>query len=405
MTIDQIDLTDLDVFTARRFHEQLGWLRDNDPVHWHATPGGGGFWILTCYEDITAAYRDHQTLSSSGGAMLGGSFRNESDTSSGRMPVSSDPPRHRMLRQVMHRVFTPKMIAQAAEQISVLVAGALFRAESEGGADFSTDIATELPAGALMILMGMSYADAHWLIGMTRRMIGYRDPLLVDMTVDEPLRLAGIQADILEFFADLLLDRSDADGDDLISVLRRSEINGQPLSFDDILYNCLNFAVGGNETSSYTACAGLLELMREPEQRQRLTADPDLLDSGLNEMLRWSSTNAYVQRRAVTDMELHGRTIRAGEAVTLWNVSANFDERQFADPYRFRLDRSPNRHLSYGSAIHRCIGAALAHSELTVLFRQMLDRRWHFEPAGDVRYLRSNFILGITRLPVAVVGD
>ncbi|GID33096.1 cytochrome P450 [Paractinoplanes brasiliensis] len=406
MTTVTIDLTDVDTFAAQGHHAQLAWLRDNDPVHWHPTPGGsGGFWVLTRYDDVAAAYRDHDVLSSTGGAMLGGSLHSKSDTSSGRMLVSSDLPRQRMLRQVMHQAFRAEMVERIRLQVERLVDAAVGRALADGGCDFATEIATELPAAAVMAMVGVSREQAHDLIGMTRRMIGFRDPVLVDTTGDERLRLATIQAEIFEFFAELLRDRRDGDGDDLISILSRAEVNGRPLSEEDILYNCMNVAVGGNETSSYTACSGLLALIENPDQRDVLIRRPDQLENGINEMLRWSSTNAYVQRVALADTELGGRTIRAGDPVTLWNVSANRDERQFAEPGRFLAQRSPNRHLSYGMGIHRCIGAILAQVELKTLFGRLLDDRLRFTPTGDVARLRSNFILGITRMPLAVTRD
>jgi cytochrome P450 len=404
MSTVTIDLTDVDAFVGQRHHDMLAWLRDNDPVHWHATADGDGFWALTRYDDVAAAYVDHAALSSEGGPMLGESFRSEADTSAGRMLVASDPPRQRLLRQLIHRAFAPDVIDRIARQVTVLVDAAVDRALADGGCDISTELATELPAGALMAMVGISHEEAHQLIDMTRRMIGFRDPTFVDTTgEDERLRLASIQAEIFEFFSQILRERRRNPGPDLVSILLQAEVNGRRLPEEDILYNCMNVAVGGDETSSYTACAGILALAENPDQHRMLRADPGLLDSAINEMLRWNSTNAYVQRVALRDLEIGGRQIRRGDSVTLWNISANRDERQFAEPYRFLVARSPNRHLSYGVGIHRCIGAGLAHVELTTLFRRLLDGRVQFTVSGPVMWLRSNFILGITSLPVRMV--
>jgi cytochrome P450 len=397
-----IDLTDVDAFVAGRHHEMFQWLRANDPVHRHALPDGGGFWALTRYRDVAAAYADHTTFSSSGGAMLGGSFRSGADTASGKMLVASDPPRHRLLRKLMHRLFSPAMVEKVRAQVTELAGRAVRRMVRDGGGDFATDVAPELPAGALMAMAGVSHADAHHLIRLTRQMIGYRDPAFVDVDGDDRLRLAGIQAEIFEFFADLVRERRATPGEDLVGILLTEQINGRPVPEEDILYNCMNVAVGGNETSSYTACAGLLALIENPAQWQLLGQRQDLLDSAVNEILRWSSTNAYVQRVALRDTEIDGRQIAAGDSVTLWNVSANRDEEQFTDPGRFDITRSPNRHLSYGVGIHRCIGATLAHVELSTLMRLLLADGVQYVVGGEVKPLRSNFILGTTAMPLLV---
>lgn len=401
MSAVTIDLTDIDSFVAGRHHGMFAWLRAHAPVQWHPTADGGGFWALARHHDISAAYLDHATFSSAGGPMLGGSFQSgEADTAANRMLVAADPPRHRMLRQVLHRAFGPEFVDRVARQVTVLVDAAVDRALAEGGCDFATDIAPELPAGALMAMVGVSRDDARALIGMTRRMIGFRDRNVVDTAGDERLRLAVIQSEIFEFFADILRDRRRTPGADLVSILASAEVNGRRLPEEDVLYNCMNVAVGGNETSSYTAVAGVLALIEHPEQHRRLLADPGLLDSAVNEILRWATTNAYVLRVPTRDVQVGDALIRAGVPVTLWNVSANRDERQFAEPYQFRLDRSPNRHLTYGAGIHRCLGAVVAQVELPILFRRLATSRVRFRLNGEITRLRSNFIQGITGLPV-----
>lgn len=403
LDLTDLDLTDLDLFVTNRHHRVLAWLRRHQPVYRNPS-GKAGFWALTRYDDVLRGYRDHTTFSSSGGAILGGSFRTGGDSAAGRMLVASDPPRHRLLRQVIHPAFAPAIVDRVEAAVSELVERAFETMMSRGGADFATDIAPELPAGALMAMMGIGHDDAIELIGLTRKMIGFRDPAYVDTTDDERLRLAWIQSEIFEFLADLVRLRRATPGDDVVSMLIAAELNGRPMRDEDILYNCLNLAVGGNETSSYSACAGVEALITHPAQYDRLLAEPDLLDRAIDETLRWSSTNAYVQRVATRDVEIRGTLVRAGESVTLWNVSANRDDEQFANADQFDVARTPNRHVTFGSGIHRCIGAAVGQVELAAVLRRMIDQQVRLRLAGPVRRLRSNFILGITSLPVEVVG-
>jgi cytochrome P450 len=142
--------------------------------------------------------------------------------------------------------------------------------------------------------------------------------------------------------------------------------------------------------------------MGHPEEYDRFLRGKDATDAFIDEVLRWSSTNAYVQRIVQADTVIRGTAIQAGDVVTLWNVSANRDEAQFPAAHTFRIDRSPNRHLSFGAGVHRCIGAALGRVELQAVFGQLAQRQIRLIPQRPSTRLRSNFILGTTRMPVEV---
>lgn len=400
----RVDLTDIDIFVRGEHTEIFRRLRREEPIYWNEGADGNRFWALTTYEDVLWAYREHSLFSSERGAILGGSFRNEADTASGQMLVAMDLPRHRLLKQQIHPALATAVAANVNTQVRELVYRALDRAVADGGCDFAMDVALELPAGALMVVMGIGYEEAHELIRLTRRMVGYRDEHFVDTGDDERLRLADLQADIFDFFAEILVTREPSSGDDLINVLLGSRINGRRLSEEEILYNCMNVAIGGNETSSYTAATGLHTLMEHGDQYDVLLSEPGVVGTAVEEILRWSSTNAYVQRVAKADVRRGDVLIRAGDSVTLWNVSANRDESQFPDADRFDVRRTGNRHLSYGAGIHRCIGAGLAAVELSLLFERIAAQGIRFRPAGPPQRLRSNFILGVTSLPVEVTG-
>ncbi|MGL5858151.1 MAG: cytochrome P450 [Angustibacter sp.] len=341
-------------------------MRAENPIHLNRGADGSRYWALTRYKDVLWAYSNHELFGSSRGAVVGGSFRRDGDTSAGKMLVATDLPRHRMLKQIIHPAMSASFAKRVAGRVSKLLDDALATLRRNGGSDF----ATELPAGALMEIMGLSHAEAHHLIGLTRRMVGYRDEVFVDTGGDERLRLAWLQAEVFEFFADLLADRRRDPGDDLITMLLRGTVNGRKLTEEEIFYNCMNVAVGGNETSSYTACTGLLALMDHPDQYELLLSQPAIGNTTVDEMLRWSSTNAYVQRAVLRDVERGGVTLRAGDSVTLWNYSANRDEPVLPDGHRFDATRSPNRHLSYSAGLHRCIGAPVAPGRAVAARRQ-----------------------------------
>ncbi|MFF5056676.1 cytochrome P450 [Micromonospora sp. NPDC000663] len=407
--IANLDLTDVETFVRGEHHGLLATLRAHDPVHWNPTGDDSGFWALTKYDDVVQAYRDHASFSSARGAIMGGSYRSEADSSSGRMLVASDLPRHRMIKHQMLPAFSTEMVRRARRQIASHLDLAFETMRANGGCDFATDIATELPAGAVVAILNVGREEAHELVRLTRMMIGFRDPSLIGperatQFDDERALLACIQSEIFDYFEDLIRLRRRQPGDDLVSMLLRSDMNGRPMPEEDILYNCMNFAVGGNETSSYSASAGVEALIEHPDQYELLLDRPGLLPSAVEEILRWSSTACYVQRVATRDLDMRGVRIRAGDAVTLWNVSANRDEEQFRDPMRFDVQRSPNRHLTFGGGIHRCVGASVGLAELGEVFGRLVQGRIRLAVSGELRRLRSNFILGITSMPVEIVS-
>lgn len=395
-----IDLNDLDLFADGDIHGTFALLRRHRPVYWNAGSDGVGFWALTRHQDVLDAYNDTTRLSSRNGTVMGGSYRRTADSAGGRMLIASDSPEHRLLRQQVHQAFVPEMLRRAGDVVRGYVSTALDQVCADGHADFA-DVALELPRGLLAVMFGLDRDEALHLLTLTRTMIGFRDPSYrPDST--ETAKLVAAQVEIFELMNRLVGLRRRRPADDLATILVGARLNGRPMTESEILYNCLNVAVGGDETTPFTAAAAIETFMRYPDQFDRLCADPGLMDTALDEIFRWTSTNSYVQRTARTDLEIGGQHIAAGSSVTLWNVSANFDEAVFPKPERFDVGRRPNRHLAFGSGPHRCIGTNAAWLEIRILLAELVARRLRFAPNGPARRLRSNFMLGPTSLPVRV---
>jgi cytochrome P450 len=187
---------------------------------------------------------------------------------------------------------------------------------------------------------------------------------------------------------------------DLVSALVHAQVDGEKLSEMEIGCFFLLVSVAGNETTRNLITGGLLALLEHPEQRARLLADPTLIPSAVEEMLRWISPVMHFRRTATRDAELRGQRIRAGDKVVLYYVSANRDEEIFADAHRFDVARAPNEHLAFGAGEHFCLGASLARLEIKVMFEELLRRLPDIELAGPVRRLRSNFVNGWKEIPV-----
>lgn len=393
-----VDLSDLDLFVSGDPWSAWAWLRENEPVHWNQTPDGG-FWAVTRYQDVVDVYTDPATFSSRNGTVLGGSYRSATDTASGRMLICSDPPEHRLMRQQVHRAFLPAVMEQAGGVVKRYIRDALDRFTAAGGGDFATEVALELPAGLLAVVFALSRDEAFHLLGLTRTMIGHADPRY---RADGDMTLVAAQVQILELMTQLAARRRKDPRDDLVSILLRAEINGRRMNEDELLYNCLNVAVGGDETTPFTATAAVQAMIEHPGETERLLAGPDLLPTAVEELFRWTSTNAYVQRTATCDTRIGDVPIERGASVTVWNASANRDERQFPEADRFDVSRTPNHHVAFGVASHRCIGMGAARMEVSLLMAEIVARRLRFQPAGPLERLRSNFMLGITHLPVTV---
>lgn len=400
--VANIDLTDTEPFVTGEAHSVLRRLRADSPVHWNRTKDGG-FWALSRYADVLAAYRDQETFSSAEGAIMGGSYRRRADTASGRMLVASDPPQHRRLRRAVQRVLSQRMVERVSMQVQQNVSEAVDTFWKNGGGDFAEDIAMELPTSAVMAMFAIGRDDARYLLKLTRAMIAYRDESYSNGIPEEALRLAAAQFEILEFFLELVAKRRIGPGDDAVSLLLFP--SGEPGPDEDtLLFNLMNLAVGGNETTPHSASGGVLALAERPEQWDKLRNSPDLLATAVEEVLRWTSTNAYVQRVVTRRVRIREIDIAEGEVVTLWNCSANRDDEYFRDPDQFDISRKPNPHISFGSGIHHCIGAIAARRELTALLSALRGKPGRLVMSGEPIRLRSNFMLGIKRLPVEVVG-
>jgi cytochrome P450 len=402
MSRNKIDLTDTELFVTGDPHPVWKWLRQNQPVYWNGDDSENGFWVLTRYEDITNIYRDPSTFSSKDGTVMGGSYRSKADTASGKMIICSDPPRHALLRRPVAAGFRDDALQRVNTLVHELVDRALDRMLRDGGCDFATDVAPYLAVGGLMGLMAVSEPEAHHLLELSRRIIGYRDS---ETRGDGPENVALVcaQTEMFAAVSDIIERRRRQRGGDMISMLLDAEVNGRSMSTDVVVYNVLNVAVGGNETTPYTACGGVQALIKNPEQHQRLLSEPELVPTAVEEILRWTSTNAYVQRTVTRDVTIRGQTILAGQRVTLWNAAANRDEAVFPDADRFDVARDPNPHIAFGGGNHFCVGAKFARLELTVLFERLMSRRVQLELAGPVDRLRSNFLLGVKHMPVKVL--
>jgi cytochrome P450 len=391
--LDAIDLTDPRTFQRDDLHEMWRAFRSRSPVHWQP-PGDGtpGFWALSRYPDVLAVYRDAEHFISEGGTVLT-TLLAGGDSAAGRMLEVTDGERHREIKAVMQRSFSPRVISRTVERVRERTRQLIAEVAGAGEFDFAQRVAEELPIGTIADLMDLPAADRPMLLRCNKL------ALSSDTGATTPLESIAARNEILLYFADLVAARRRNPGDDVVSALAQATVGGAPLREDEVVYNCYSLIIGGDESSRVAATGTVLALNQYPDQWRALLEGFVAVEAATEEALRWTTPAMHFGRRAAADLTLSGVPIQAGDIVTVWNTSANLDETEFAEPELFRLGRRPNRHLALGHGPHFCVGAFLGRAELSALLSCLRDLVADIEVTGDPRRIYSNFLFGYSSLP------
>lgn len=401
MKLDEINLMDPDMFLRGEHLDAFKVMRAEAPVYWHERAPGQGFWCVTRYEDGLKVYHDPNTYSSERGMSLQFNFQAEagSEAGFGMMLLTTDPPRHGKLRQIVNRRFTPKALAPYEAHIRARANEIIDEVIERGECDFVVDVAAKLPTAVICEMMGVGREHYELMFTLANMSIGFEDPEYQQgRSAVETGQYAQMQ--FFSFFSKLIEERRKNPGEDLLTALVHGEAEGERLSDMEILFNCLLLLVAGQETTRNATSGGMLALIENPEQRAVLRRNPDITPTAIEEFLRYTSPVTHILRTAKRDGELRGHKIKSGERVVIWNLSANRDETAFSNPDAFDLARTPNDHLAFGHGEHFCLGANLARIELKVMIEAINRRMPDLELAGPVERLRSNFVAGIKHMPV-----
>jgi cytochrome P450 len=408
--LTEIDLTDVDFFWTGDPHAAWRTLRREDPVHWQQRSWGPGIWHVTKYDDVIRVGCDPETFISGNGIIMDNDGRAtmrdrqlENATGyadpRGHMMIMTDPPRHTLMRQLVNKGFTHKAVRKLEDYCRRTVGRELDAVAANGGeCDFVLDVARKLPLDVICELVGVPEGDWEAMFELSNRVIGFDDPEFArDEITAEQMQMS---MDLFNYVLQLCQERRDAPRDDVLTQLVHAEIDGQRLADHEIFLFFLLLIVAGNETTRNATSGGLLALIENPDQWARLRADPSLVTTAVDEVLRWASPVTHFTRTATKDTEIRGRTVEAGQEVCLWYPSANRDEDVFENADTFDVGRSPNEHIAFGKGEHFCLGANLARLELRVSFEEIVKRFSGAELTAPPTKLRSNFIGGIKRMPV-----
>jgi cytochrome P450 len=383
-----LDLTDPRWYRQGFPHALFARLRREAPVWWQAAPDGfeggdGGFWVLSRHEDVQAANRDSEGF----GALDGPSLADRPEMR-GTMLVSMDGRDHARQRRLISAGFTPRMIGRLEEQMRGWARTIVDQALARGTCEFVEDVAYQLPMHMIADIVGIPVADRPRLFRLTTDFLQAGDP---EAGISRARQMA-IQAELFDYGRRLGAEKRRRPQDDVWTILSTVELeteDGGRTALGELELDLffLLLTLAGSETTRSAIALGLVALLEHPEQQDALRDDPSLMDTAVEEILRWSSPVSYFARRATRDTQIRGTRIAAGQRVTLWYPSANRDEAVFPDPFRFDIRRHPNEHVAFGGGgAHYCLGANLARREIAVLFAELLGRTRYIELLGPPRY-------------------
>jgi linalool 8-monooxygenase len=317
---------------------------------------------------------------------------------SGTSMIMMDPPHHVQNRRVVAPGFTPQKLDDLTPRIQERAREILCNIEGKDEVEFISSVAAELPIQMLAELFGIDQELRHKLFEWSNIIIGGDDPDIV--VSPEQVRTAIME--LVTFGMEQYEQRKEKPGNDLISMLVHTKVNGQPVDLGDYLSTLLLLVVAGNETTRNSISGGILALSENPEEKRKLLEDPSLIPAAVDEIIRWVHPVIYMRRTATEDTMIGEQAVKKGDKLALWYMSGNRDEDKWEDPFEFNVSRQGTRHLSFGYGQHLCIGWRLAEIQLRVLLEELLIRYPNIAVKGEVNRMKTNFLNSIKSMQVTL---
>lgn len=383
----------------------LARLRKDDPLPYVQAEGYAPFWLVTRHADVMAIERNaRQFINEPRQAILPLAYEVMAREAAGgkdtkdfmRNLILMDGDEHLAYREITQSYFTPKgleAILGDVERLAGLFVGRM--ADRNGTCDFA-EIAMPFPLRVIMSMIGVPPEDEPMMMRLTQQTLSSQDPEFNA----EGGGARNAMLEMYQYFQSIIADRRANPTGDLASTVVNAKVDGEYISERDVFGYFNIIATAGHDTTSYSLTGGLLALLQNPQEMAKLRADPALMPLAVEEILRWTNPVKHFVRTAVADCEIAGKQVKAGDHLMISYPSASFDEAVFDDPFTFRIDRKPNRHLAFGTGPHVCLGQYLARFELAAFFRELLERIEYIELAGEPRFVEGSFVGGVKFLPI-----
>ena len=391
-----VDLTD-GAFYAGDSRSVYKWMRANEPVF----RDRNGLAAAATYQAVIDAERSPELFSNAGGI--------RPDQDAPPMMIAMDDPGHLLRRKLVNAGFTRKRVKDRESSIATLCDALIDAVCERGECDFVWDIAAPLPMAVIGDILGVLPNERETFLRWSDDMMNFLSSTTEQTDFQVSIDAFAAYAD---YMASMITARKAEPTDDLVSVLVHAEVDGEKLADHEIINEVLLLLIGGDETTRHTLSGGTAQLLRHPEQHQRLVNDLTLLPNAIEEMLRWTAPVKNMARTMTADVEFHGTQLEQGEKIILLFESANFDEAVFGDPENFRIDRYPNNHMAFGFGTHFCLGNQLARLELSMMQERLLQRLPDMRLASEepLPLRPANFVSGLEKMPVTFtptepVGD
>ncbi|WP_025349535.1 cytochrome P450 [Nocardia nova] len=381
-------------------HAALAELRAKAPVARVEVPDYKPFWAITKHADILAVERANQLFTNWPRPVLMTAASDEMQAAVGiRTLIHMDDPQHRVVRAIAADWFSPKAMKAMGERIEQLAVRYVDGMRDAGGeCDFVQEVAVNFPLYVIMSLLGVPESDFPLMLKLTQELMGSDDDEFKrSAPADEAMNSL---VELFQYFQNLTARWREHPTGDLGSTIANARVDGEPLSDIDTMSYYAIIATAGHDTTSSSISGGLRALIEHPDQREHLRDNLDLMPRATEEIIRWVTPVKAFMRTAAEDTTVNGVPIASGDSLLLSYASANRDEDAFADPFRFDIEREPNKHVAFGFGVHFCLGAGLARMEINKFFSELLPRLKSIEFNGEPELTATTFVGGLKHLPI-----
>ncbi len=399
-----IPLAEIDVSDPTLYESDSHWpyferLRKEAPIHYCADSAFGPFWSITRFDDIMAVEQNHEAFSSFPAIVIG----DQDPDFTVEQFIAMDPPKHDQQRKAVTPAVSPRSLARMEPLIRERIGRIMDELPIGEPFNWVDRVSIELTTQMLATLFDFPFDER-------RRLTFWSDMATASTEIagDDSVSVEDRQAallECLEVFTGIWNERAAQDPTDkydFITLMAHSD-HFQDMEPMEFLGNLLLLIVGGNDTTRNSISGGVLMLNEHPEEYAKLRAEPSLIPNMVSEIIRFQTPLMHMRRTATRDVEIGGQTIRKGDKVVMWYVSGNRDDSHINRPDEFLIDRQNARnHISFGFGVHRCLGNRLAEMQLRLVWEEILKRFDRVEVVGPAVRLKSNFVRGITDLPVVL---